>query len=148
MSENKNKDELIERKNSASILTRITSLYVDRLASSILKPYGLSLAEYKILYICIHYPEKRITTSYLESHFKMSHSTSVGLLNHLEKDGWINRKYTEENKKEKTVQLTEKTKKNLDSLLQAGDKLEKDFTRNLSPEEVKEYIRLSKKIMA
>lgn len=95
------KDEMIAKKNYASILTRITSLYVNRLASSILKSKGLSLAEYKILYICIYHPDERITTSFLESHFQMSHSTSVGLLNHLEKDGWIKRISNPDNPRKK-----------------------------------------------
>lgn len=146
--EQKNKDEMIDKKNSASILTRITSLYVDRLASAILKPLGLSLAEYKILYLSLHYPEEKMTTAYLEDHFQMSHSTSVGLLNHLEKDGWINRLPNPGKKREKIVVLSDKSLKNRDVLIKAGEELEKEFTANLTKEETEEYIRLSKKIMS
>ncbi len=141
------KDKMIVKKNYASILTRITALYVDRLASSILKPMGLSLAEYKILYICIYYPDERITNSFLENHFQMSHSTAVGLLNHLEKDGWIIRDSNPDNKREKIVLLSDKAVKNKDELIKAGKDLEDQFTANLTREEVEEYIRLSKKIM-
>lgn len=141
------KDELIDKKNYASILTRITSLYVDRLASKILKPMDLSLAQYKILFICLENPNERITNSFLESHFQMSHSTSVGLLNHLEKDGWIKRIENPDNKREKIVVLSDKSKKNKKALLKAGQDLEDEFTANLTEEEAKEYIRLSKKIM-
>ena len=144
----KNKDEMIERKNSASILARITSLYVDRLASAILKPMGLSLAEYKILYICIYYPEEKITNSFLESHFQMSHSTAVGLLNHLERDGWIDRVPNPDHKREKIVILSTKALQNRKELIKAGQDLEDQFTANLSREEAEEYIRLSKKIMS
>lgn len=144
----KNKDEMIVRKNFASILTRITSLYVDRLASAILKPMGLSLAEYKILYMCINYPDERITNSFLESHFQMSHSTTVELLNHLEKDEWIQRVPNPDHKREKIVILSPKAQKNLDALIQAGQDLEDQFTANLSKKETEEYIRLSKKIMS
>lgn len=147
MATTKVKDELIEKKQYASILTRITSLYVDRLASAILKPMGLSLAEYKILYVCIHYPDERITNSFLESHFQMSHSTSVGLLNHLEKDGWIKRVPNPDNKREKMVILTDMAQNNTVELLKAGKELEDQFTVNLTKEETEEYIRLSKKIM-
>lgn len=148
MAVKKNRDEMIEKKNSASILARITSLYVDRLASAILKPMGLSLAEYKILYICIHYPEERITNSFLESHFQMSHSTSVGLLNHLEKDDWIQRIPNPDNAREKIVVLSPKAQKNREALIQAGQDLEDQFTANLTEKEREEYIRISKKIMA
>lgn len=147
MAEKKNRDEMIVRKNYASILARITSLYVDRLASAILKPMGLSLAEYKILYTCIYYPDERITNSFLESHFQMSHSTSVGLLNHLERDGWIERVPNPDHPREKIVILSPKAKKNVDVLKKAGQDLEDQFTANLSKEETEEYIRLSKKIM-
>lgn len=143
----KQKDEMIDKKNSASILTRITALYVDRLASAILSPFGLSLAEYKILYICIFYPNERITNSFLESHFQMSHSTAVGLLNHLEKDGWIKRIPNPDHKREKIVVLSEKAQQDRERLIQAGKDLEDQFTSNLTREETEEYIRLSKKIM-
>lgn len=148
MKTGKQKDEMIDKKNSASILTRITALYVDRLASAILNPMGLSLAEYKILYICLHYPDKKITNSFLESHFQMSHSTSVGLLNHLEKDDWIRRIPNPDNQREKMVVLSEKAQNRREELLKAGQDLEDQFTANLTPEEKAEYIRISKKIMA
>lgn len=141
------KDEFIEKKNSASILTRVTALYAGRLASAILSPMGLSLAEYKILYVCIHFPKIRITTSFLESHFQMSHSTAVGLLNHLEKDGWVRRIPDPENRRGKIVILTEYAEKNTEKLIRAGQELEDRFTANLTPEETREYIRISKKIM-
>lgn len=148
MAAEKNKDEMIEKKNSASILTKITSLYLDRLASAILKSFRLSLAEYKILYICIYYPEKRINNSFLESHFQMSHSTTVGLLNHLEKDDWIHRIPNPDNQREKIVVLSPKAQKNREALIQAGQDMEEQFTANLTEEEREEYIRISKKIMA
>lgn len=147
MAKQKVTDELIEKKQYASILTRITSLYVDRLASAILNTLGLSLAEYKILYVCINYPDERITNSFLESHFQMSHSTSVGLLNHLEKDGWINRISNPDNKREKIVVLSIMAEQKKATLVQAGQELEDQFTANLTKEEAEEYIRLSKKIM-
>lgn len=142
------KDEFAIRKNYASILTRITSLYVDRLASAILKPMGLSLAGYKILYICIQYPDERITNSFLEDHFQMSHSTAVGLLNHLESDGWIQRVPNPDNRREKIVVLSDKAKNETPALISAGQELEDRFTENLTREEAEEYIRLSKKIMS
>ncbi len=148
MSAPNSKDELIQKKNDACILTRITSLYVNRLASGILSPMGLSLAEYKILYICLKCPEKKITNSFLEMHFQMSHSTTVGLLNHLEKDGWIRRVPNPDKKREKMVVLSEKAQNKADDLLKAGQNLEAQFTANLTKEETEEYIRLSQKIMA
>lgn len=147
MSAPKINDESIKKKHSASILTRIVALYVDRLASSVLKPFDLSLAGYKILLACIQYPETRITNSLLEKHFQMSHSTTVGLLNHLEKDGWVKRIPNPDNKREKIVVLTEKAEHNKSALLKAGQDLEDQFTANLTKEETEEYIRLSKKII-
>lgn len=147
MSQTNIKDELIVKKHYASILTRITSLYVDRLASAILKPMGLSLAEYKILYVAIQNPDQVITTSFLESHFQTSHSTAVGLLNHLEKDDWIQRLPNPDNKREKIVVLSPKSQSQIKELIQAGQDLEDQFTANLTKEETEEYIRLSKKIM-
>lgn len=77
----------------------------------------------------------------------MSHSTAVGLLNHLEKDGWIVRKPNPDNKREKMVILPSKAVNNKEELIAAGKDLEDQFTANLTKEETAEYIRLSRKIM-
>ncbi len=129
----------------ASVLTRITALYVDKLANQIFAPFNLSLAQYKILGYLYHRPEKTVTTAELEEHFQMSHSTSVGLLNNLEKDGWISR--LKGKGRSKVIEATEKALSVKDELEAAGMELEAAFTEKLSAEEVQEYIRLSLKIL-
>ena len=131
----------------ASVLTRITALYVDKLAAAEFAPFGLSLAQYKIIAYLYAKPKESVTTSELEAHFQMSHSTSVGLLNNLEKDGWITRKKTPQSGRSKVILLTQRAIKEKPGLEKAGAALEKEFTRPLTEEEKEEYIRISKKIL-
>lgn len=131
----------------ASILTRVTALYVDRLAGDILAPYDLSLAQFKILMFLYKSPEDSVTTATLEDFFQMSHSTSVGLLNRLEKGGWLMRIYKDGHGRAKVIHLTPYAKDNQKQVYSCGTELEKAFTAGLSEAEVDEYIRLSRKII-
>ena len=135
------------RADRASVITRISALYVDKVAAHILEPYGLSLAQYKIISYLYGAEAGTVTTGELEKYFQMSHSTSVGLLNNLEADGYIRREKTPESGKNKVIFLTEKAiaiQQNLDA---AGDQIERKFTERLTAEETKQYILLSRKIL-
>ena len=131
----------------ACVITRITALYVDKLASGILAPYELSLAQYKILTYLYEKPPKTVTVAELEKHFWMTHSTSVELLNKLEKAGWIIREKNPSMSRRKVVSITEKAVRMKPELSSAGATLEEEFTKNLTEQEVAEYVRLSNKIL-
>lgn len=133
--------------NRASVLARITALYVDKLATPILEPFGLSLAQYKIVGYLYRHREDNVTTGDLETYFQMSHSTSVGLLNHLEAEGFIKRERKAGAGRSKVIILTDKANAIEADLEAAGGELERAFTANLSAEEAAEYIRLSRKIL-
>ena len=51
------------RADRASVLTRITALYVDKVATPVLEPFGLSLAQYKIVGYLYRAPEGTVTTA-------------------------------------------------------------------------------------
>lgn len=131
----------------ASVLARITALYVDKLATPILEPFGLSLAQYKIVGYLYRQAAGTVTTGELETYFQMSHSTSVGLLNHLEKDGFIRREKRPGSGRSKVIFLTPKAEAMKDGLEKAGLQLEAAFTANLSKAEAAEYIQLSRKLL-
>lgn len=131
----------------ACILTRITALYVDRLASQVFAPYGISLAQFKILMFLYNTPEDTATTAALEDFFQMSHSTSVELLNHLEKDGWILRIHRKSAGRAKVIHLTDLARDKEQEIKRCGAELEQAFIANLSEEEVDDYVRLSYKII-
>ena len=131
----------------ASVMTRITALYVDKIANRIFEDMGLSLAQYKILEYIFSSPNANVTTAELEAHFQMSHSTSVGLLNNLEKDGWITRQKTASSGRSKVIGITQKTENQRENIQSCGQKLEQEFTANLTDGETEQYILLSKKIL-
>lgn len=134
-------------KNRASVMTRITALYVDKIANKVFEDIGLSLAQYKILAYLFSHSEADVTTASLEEHFQMSHSTSVGLLNNLEKDGWIKREKTVSSGRSKVICASQKAESHRDAIRAKGEELEQVFTSNLTREETEQYILLSKKIL-
>ena len=131
----------------ACVITRITALYVDKLAATEFSSFGLSLAQYKILVYLYAKPDENVTTGDLEAHFQMSHSTSVGLLGNLEKEGWITREKTPASGRSKVILLTKYALSKKAELEKAGEALEDEFTRSLTAEEKRDYIRISKKIL-
>ena len=131
----------------ASVITRITALYVDKLASSILEPFGLSLAQYKIIGYLYQREDGTVTTAELENYFQMSHSTSVGLLNNLEEGGYIRREKVKGSGRSKVIFLTGRAFEVQEDLETAGSELESKFIERLTDEEADEYIRLSRKIL-
>jgi len=122
-------------------------LNVDKIANRIFGKFDLSLAQYKILTCLYATPAETVTTAELESHFQMSHSTAVGLLNHLEREGWIVRTKGGRSRRSKVIVATEKAERVRADLEHAGMQLESEFTRNLSEREIQEYVRLSRKIL-
>lgn len=135
------------RADRASVLTRITALYVDKVAMPVLEPFGLSLAQYKIVGYLYRAPKGTVTTQELEEYFQMSHSTSVGLLNNLETNGFIRRKKTSGSGRSKVIFLTEKAMDIRNEIEAAGDRIEQKFTERLTDEETKMYILISRKIL-
>ena len=135
------------RADRASVITRITALYVDKVAAKILEPYKLSLAQYKIVGYLYLAPNGTVTTKELEDYFQMSHSTSVELLNTLEKNGFIKREKTKDSKRSKVIFLTDKSKKMKKKIDVAAEKIEQVFTERLTDKETKQYIKLSRKIL-
>ena len=131
----------------ASVMTRITALYVDKIANTIFEDTGLSLAQYKILEYLYCNPDADVTTAALEAHFYMSHSTCVGLLNNLEKDGWIVRERTAASGRTKVIRLTQKAEDQRTAIQVCGQRLEQAFTANLTGDEARQYILLCNKIL-
>ena len=135
------------RADRASVLARITALYVDKVATPILEPYGLSLAQYKIVGYLYNRPEGNVTTSELEDYFQMSHSTSVGLLNRLEDSGFIRREKIKSSGRSKVIFLTDHAMAIRDKVEEAGELIENTFLENLTEEEAELYIRISRKLL-
>ena len=135
------------RADRASVLARITALYVDKVATPILEPYGLSLAQYKIVGYLYNRPEGNVTTSELEDYFQMSHSTSVGLLNRLEDSGFIRREKIKSSGRSKVIFLTDHAMDIRDKVEEAGEQIEEAFLENLTEEEAAQFIRISRKLL-
>ena len=130
----------------SSILVKIAAIRFDKLANSVLHPYGLTISQYKILkYLSLRQPEL-LRQADIEAFFQMSNPTVTGLLNSLEKKDLIRRVENPDDRRSKLVQLTDRMS-DLDlDLLKIGDEIEATFSSHLTKRENEELKRLLRKL--
>ena len=83
----------------------------------------------------------------LERFFSMSHPTTIGILQNLEKKGLVRYRENPDNPHSRFIEPTEAGYGMKPTLYAVGEKLEHDLTKNLSEEERQELVRLLRKMM-
>lgn len=74
----------------------------------ILEPYRLTVAQYKVLeHLFWHYPNG-LGIKELSEHLGLAKSTISGIVDRVERDGWVRREPNPEDARKITVQLTQK----------------------------------------
>ena len=120
---------------------------IEKIGIQMLTKYNLSFSQFKILLIIYKYPDKNFRQTDIEKFFYMTNPTVTGILNNLEKNDWIKRVKNPEDARSKIIQLTEKTKKIGDELIEISKKIEKLLNQNLNMEEEKILKNLLNKII-
>ena len=129
------------------ILIKKVSLELEKTALSVLSPYDMTLAQYKIIIYLYSSPQISTRQVDLERAFSMTNPSVTSVLNTLEKKDLICRTANAEDRRSKVISLTQKALDMRDELDAAGDRLEEAFTRNLSSAERGEMVSLLTKIL-
>ena len=129
------------------ILIKKASLELEKTALSVLLPYDMTLAQYKIIVYLYSSPPMSTRQVDLERAFSMTNPSVTSVLNTLEKKDLICRTENAEDRRSKVISLTQKALDMRDELNAAGDRLEEVFTKNLSPDERGEMVSLLTKIL-
>lgn len=112
-----------------------------------LKPYNLTASQHKILLYLMDKPQDTIRQLDLQNAFKMTNPTITGILQNMEKNGWIERKRSPKDFRSKVINITDKVKKIRYEIIDIDKKVEKEMTENLTEEEKEELVRLLNKII-
>lgn len=136
----------MEKIKSSAILIKKLALEFDKIAIPILTPYDLTPSQFKIIKYILFNQGKEIRQRDIEVAFSMTNPTVTGILQNLEKSGWIERVENANDARSKIIKLTPKTLKQKEKLYSLGEELEDKFTNCLNDKEQKELNELLNKL--
>ena len=133
--------------DKVAILIKKAALEFEKQSNPVLLEYGLTGAQYKLLkYLFVH-PAGSVRQVDMERYYSMTHPTAIGLLDQLERKGYIQRNVNPSDKRSRVITLTDKAYEMQEALIKAGDELEDEFTSKLTGSERKQLIALLQKLM-
>uniref|UniRef100_A0A832A2G1 MarR family transcriptional regulator n=1 Tax=Desulfacinum infernum TaxID=35837 RepID=A0A832A2G1_9BACT len=112
----------------ASLSRSISRSYRERIA-----PYGLTQAQFFMLIAL--YEEDGVLPSRLAEKTHLDRPTVTGLIDRLERDGWVARRLDPEDRRSLRVFLTPKALEHRQALLAVYDEVNGFFLQKFSPEE-------------
>ena len=140
------KKEDVMDTNKIAILIKKISLEFDKLSNPYFSKYDLSASQYKILKYLYSQNSGTARVVDLERFYSMTHPTTLGLLEELEKNGYTTRIDNPNDKRGKLVALTKKSKSMKNKLISLGDEIENKLTETLNIKEKQELVRLLSKL--
>lgn len=133
--------------NKAAILIKLASLEFEKIANPILAEYELTASQYRILNFLYSRQNAASRVVDIEKQFSITHPTALGLLDKLEKNGFITKIGNPDDARSKLVSLTEKAKVMQTAVESVGEKVDNILTENLSEQEKIQLISLLKKLL-
>lgn len=133
--------------NKVAVLVKKASLEFEKVANPIFAEYDLTSSQYKILGFLYASELRTARVVDLEKHYSMTHPTTLGLLEQLEKKGFVRRVTNPNDARGKLVVLTEKADVMQSELEALGDAVEKKLTRRLTDKETAQLVRLLDKLL-
>ena len=142
-----------------SIAIRLLNIQNDKVANSMLAPYGLTHAQFKVLNLLFARPDFSLRQVDIEDFFQISNPTVTGILSSLEKKELVTRIVNPRDSRSKLIGLTPKAEAmrepmhriekslsaRIDSVLDAGEReqflsfLNRIIESQLTPEELYRY---------
>ena len=133
--------------DKAAILVKKAALEFDKISNTAMSKYDLTPAQYKVIKYLYLEAENGVRTVDLERYYSMTHPTTIGILQNLQKKGLIWYADHPDDKRSRLIVPTEKAMEMKDELEHVGNELESEFTNRLSDEERDEFIGLLKKLL-
>ncbi len=132
--------------NSLSILIKKASLRYDRLATEILDQQDLTAAQFRTLKYLMRIGEP-VPQRAIELAFGMSNPTVTGILQKLERKGFIDRVLNPNDKRSKLVALSPSAIAQEDFLRKLGKEIDAQMAANLTEEQEEALIDLLKELI-
>ena len=133
--------------NIVAILVKKAALEFDKIANPYFAEYDLTSSQYRIIKYLYAQPSRTTRVVDLERQYSMTHPTTIGLLDALEKKGFTTRVENPNDARGKLIALTEKADAMQNELEELGTKIENKLTERLSVEEREQLAFLLNKLM-
>lgn len=133
--------------NKVTILVKKATIEFDKMANPFFAEYDLSAAQFRIIKFLYAQSSKSARIVDLEKQYSITHPTALGLVDQLEKKGYVKRIPNPNDKRGKLVSLTDKADLIKKELEKIGDNIEQQFTKNLTVKECEQLARLLNKLL-
>ncbi|MGX7112830.1 MarR family winged helix-turn-helix transcriptional regulator [Gemella cuniculi] len=133
--------------NSIAVLVKIASLEFDKVSNPVLLEYDLTPSQYRVLKFLYSQQPKLSRVVDIEKKCAITHPTALGLLDNLEKKGFVFKVSNPKDARSKVISLTEKAKDMKLELVGVGDRIENMLTENLSSRERKLLLKYLQKLL-
>lgn len=134
-------------RGKVSVLIKKSSLVFDKYVGQLLAPYQLSGSQFRILMKLYKSPEHSVRQVDIETEFSMTNPTVTGLVQQLEKKGYVVKVENPEDKRSKLLELTEKANGMKDEFFTLANELEKEMTDGLTEDEAELLTTLLRKVL-
>ena len=133
--------------NKVAILVKKASLEFDKISNPYFAEYDLTASQYRVIKYLYAQPTRTARVVDLERQYSMTHPTTLGLLDALEKKGFTTLIDNPTDQRGKLVALTKKADEMQSELEEVGAKIEDKLTERLSAEEKKQLVALLQKLI-
>ena len=133
--------------DKAAILIKKAALEFDKISNAALEKYDLTTAQYKVMKYLYEEADNGVRIVDLEKYYSMSHPTTIGIVQNLEKKNLVMYQENPNNARSRFIVPTVKAKEIRDEIEGIGNELEEDLTKNLSEKERQRLVALLKKMM-
>lgn len=113
-----------------------------------MKLHGLTYSQMDVLIFLLVNHEDEINSKDIEMKFNITNPTVTGILNRLEKKGFIRREVSSKDSRYKAIRVTETSRALDDELKESGRNLDAELTQIFSPEEKKLFISFLQRMLS
>ena len=130
-----------------SIMLKKAALRLERMANQILSPIGLTLSQFKVIMLLLLEHNDGARLADIEDAFCLTHPSAIGIVDNLEKAGFVTRLQNPSDRRSRLVCLTVKARAMKHILYDAGDRIERAICAPLSEAEQAQLTSALKKII-
>ena len=135
------------KNDKVAIWIKKAALEFDKISNPIFAQYDLTASQYKVLKYLYAQPSGTARVVDLEKYYSMTHPTTLGLVDTLERKGFVSRIPNPNDARGKLVALTGKADAMQKELLKVGSEIEDRLTANLDADEKKQLVALLLKLL-
>ena len=133
--------------NRIAVLIKTASIEFDKMANPILADYDLTASQCRILKFLFMQPNQSARIVDIEKECAITHPTVLGLLDSLEKKGFVLKIVNPADARSKLISVTPKAKDMQTELEMVVAKIDHAWVENLSEQEKKDLQKLLQKLL-